>query len=880
VTKIIVWAQPPNNSTRNALSTFALRSDSVVVGLSLWTMLLVALISFGAPALAQQSVDEGQDPANSSIQGVVTAVSPSGESTPLEGVTLKLSFGATQQRFITAVTDTEGHYQFDHLCESTYELQIQLTGFEPFDKTFLLRRDEVHVENVVLHIAVVTQRVEVHDQASQVTTEGATPAAKLSDQQFQALPMTEQKFKAVLPLVPGVVRARDGTLNIKGQAENQGMLLVDSAQTVDPVTGSFSIPIPLDAVQEVHVKKAPYDSEYGGFSGGLTAISTKAPSDSWHYRLMDFIPGIRGKAGHIVGISSETPRLFFGGPLLRNKLAFSEAFTYDFLNKPVRGLAWPHNETRTEGFASLTSFQAVLSPRHLLSVNVSGFSKRTRYADINSLVPQPASSDDGQRGVSFGTNDSYQFGSGGVVNTTFQYTRFDSNAHGQGREDMLVTPEGWGGNFFSAWTRTSNQYEFLSLYQFPQMMRLGSHALKVGVDLTHRSFDGNTSSHPIQLLRQDGSVAELINFQGGGALEAQDTEVSEFVQDHWSVNSHLALDMGVRLVSQSLGRSAAFAPRVGLAYSPGEGRKTIVRAGIGLFYDRVPMLAADFADNPARVVTSFDGGGLPVGPAITFQGVCLGNGKGASLLHTSCPPNTSSRDLTGTVEINRELSRSLTVRVSYLYSQTQDLDIIAPLASAAGSPSLLQLTSTGGSHYHEIETTVHYRPTERVEANVSYVHSRGRGDLNTLASVFVPFEQPFIRPNSVGNFTSDVPNRVVGWGIFSLPWKLTLSPVVDVRTGFPYSVVDTYQNYVGVPNTQRFPTFFSLDARIYREFKFSSLPLMGRFKNQKVRFGVYSINLTNHLNYLDVYNNVASPQFGHFAGFQHRVDGLVIDLVD
>jgi hypothetical protein len=55
---------------------------------------------------------------------------------------------------------------------------------------------------------------------------------------------------------------------------------------------------------------------------------------------------------------------------------------------------------------------------------------------------------------------------------------------------------------------------------------------------------------------------------------------------------------------------------------------------------------------------------------------------------------------------------------------------------------------------------------------------------------------------------------------------------------------------------------------------------MGHFKNQKLRLGVYSLNLTNHLNYLDVYSNVASPYFGHFAGFQHRVNGMVIDMVD
>src|SRR5438874_514872 len=119
----------------------------------------------------------------------------------------------------------------------------------------------------------------------------ADPTATVSSRQFTTLPLAEQKFKAALPLVPGVVRTKDGKLNIKGAPENQGMLLVDSAQTVDPVTGSFSIPIPVDTIQTLNVSKAPYSAEYGGFSGGLTTIESRPPSGNWHYGVMDFLPG-------------------------------------------------------------------------------------------------------------------------------------------------------------------------------------------------------------------------------------------------------------------------------------------------------------------------------------------------------------------------------------------------------------------------------------------------------------------------------------------------------------------------------------------------------------------------------------------------------------
>ena len=202
------------------------------------------------------------------------------------------------------------------------------------------------------------------------------------------------------------MRTEDGRLNFKGAPENQGMLLVDAAQTVDPVTGSFSIPIPLDAIQTMAVDKAPYSAEYGGFSGGLTSIQTKPPSGSWNFGVMDFVPGFRVKEGHLAGISGFSPRVFFGGPLIQNRLSFSEAFTYDVKKSPVRGLPWPNDETKRQGFNTLTTLQAVLSPQHLLSVTLNGFSNRRQYADINALVPETASADDGQRGVSIGANDS------------------------------------------------------------------------------------------------------------------------------------------------------------------------------------------------------------------------------------------------------------------------------------------------------------------------------------------------------------------------------------------------------------------------------------------------------------------------------------------
>jgi len=837
---------------------------------------LIALILWGTSLFAQVPKGSRPEVAGTSIEGLVVVSDQQGHADAVPGVLVKLAGATSGPEPVSATTDAEGRYRFTQLSPGDYTIEARLDGFQPFTESIVLRQGDAKIENVSLELDKVVQNIEVRDKAAAASTESADSSASVTSSQFTTLPLAEQKFKAALPLVPGVVRTNDGKLNFKGAPENQGMLLVDSAQTVDPVTGSFSIPIPLDAIQTMNVDKAPYSAEYGGFSGGLTAIETKPPGGGWNYGLMDFIPGVRGKEGHIVGVSDFTPRMFFGGPLIKDRLYFSEALTYDVRKSPTRGLAWPHDETKRQGWNSLTSLQAVLSPEHLLTVTLNGFSNRREFADINALVPQTASADDGQRGVSIGANDSYQFNSGGLLNTLFRYTRFDSDAHGQGPQDMLITPEGWGGNFFDTWTRASNQYQLRPVYQSPLKEWWGRHQVKVGVDFSHRSFDGTDHSHPIELLRQDGSLAEQIDFQGNGGLRARDTEVAEFVQDHWTLNDRLAIDLGGRLSSESVGRSAAFAPRAGLVYAPTQDRKTIIRAGGGLFYDRVPLLAADFLDNPTRVASFYNETGALV-DSLIFQNAYVALVPVRGLVQVGHSLDSSPRNSTLNFEVDREVSRSAVIRISYLYSHTQDLYVVTPLA--AGAHSLLGLADTGGSHYHELEATLHYRPTERSVLNVSYVRSRARGDLNTLSDVFVPFEQPVIRPDVSGTLSQDVPNRVVGWGIFSLPWNLTVSPVVDVHSGLPYSDVDALQNYVGTPNNQRFPAFFSLDLKVYREFQLH-LPFLGKQKKRKLRFGLYSVNITGHSNALEVYSNVTSPFFGHFVGFQHRVNGFVIDAVN
>src|SRR5439155_7478154 len=485
----------------------------------------------------------------------------------------------------TAVSDDNGRFEFKDVSPGPYTISVNQSGFAPVTKSLEVKPAQAAVVDIRLELLTVAEQVEVSEVALSVATEDATtPSVSLTQHQLISLPTAQEKIREVLPVTPGVVKTMDGKLDFKGSDENQSLLLVNSARTTDPVTGSFAVPVPTDAVQSFDIYKTPYNAGLGSFTGGLVEVQTKPPDDEWNFRLKSFIPSVLGKNGSMIGLQEATPGFSFNAPLIKHKLLFSEIFQYDMKKRTVRGLPWPFDISKKQGFSTFSTLEAILSKTHVVTLTVNAYPLRVQHADINALVPQPASNDLNQKGVTVGLTDRYQFSSGAIFSTVAQYTRFDSNAHGQGPADMLITPEGWGGDFFNQWSRRGKELQVVSAYQFVEKHWLGHHELRAGGDIDHRSYVGVSSSHPVQILRRDGTLAEEITFLPGTIQNASDSAVAEFVQDHWVLDSHWALDLGTRLSSETNGWSAAVAPRAGVAYSPGNEGKTVIRTGVGLFY--------------------------------------------------------------------------------------------------------------------------------------------------------------------------------------------------------------------------------------------------------------------------------------------------------
>ena len=358
-------------------------------------------------------------------------------------------------------------------------------------------------------------------------------------------------------------------------------------------------------------------------------------------------------------------------------------------------------------------------------------------------------------------------------------------------------------------------------------------------------------------------------------LAARDFEGFLFVADHWVPNDRISLDLGLRYSGQTLGSAANVAPRLGVAYSPGHDGKTVFRGGLGRFYGHTPLLAGNFSMNPARQVSFFDDQGNLLGSPVTYVNAYGDlNSQGALGGLANFPWHYA-------LQLDLELGSGPGVAsprhaAAELHFQQRLRSVHRQPRHRSGHGPRNAADSPWRFRYNELESTVHIRLTGFSELNVSYVYSKARGDLNTLAQLFVPFEQPVIRPNAYSNLASDTPNRIVSWGRFKTHlWGIEAGPVADFHSGFPYSTVDMRQNYIGAPNIERFPLFFSLDMKLSKEFHLP-LPFL---KKHMMRGSLMIFNLSNHSNPRDVFNNISSPYFGHFVGNQHRFFDSALDVL-
>ena len=217
-------------------------------------------------------------------------------------------------------TPAQGFAEFPNVPCGTWTVVASKEGFEESKTTVEITGEGIVEIAVALQPQIKRSSVEVTDTIPAPVEQSSSRNNVLKPEEVKSLPTNPASVSDVLPLVPGVVRATTGELNLDGSGEQRSSLVVNQSDVTDPATGKFGQTVPVDSIESVNVLTTPFLAQYGRFTQSVVAVETRRGGDKWHADLNDPFPDFRIRSYHMRGIRNETPRASIGGPLIHNRL--------------------------------------------------------------------------------------------------------------------------------------------------------------------------------------------------------------------------------------------------------------------------------------------------------------------------------------------------------------------------------------------------------------------------------------------------------------------------------------------------------------------------------------------------------------------------------
>lgn len=748
---------------------------------------------------------------------------------PLPGVQIDVTRGT--EPVTSTVSGADGTFSIQTVRPDD-TVNLVLDGFEP-----------AHVPvsraaRIVLEVAHATESTTV--VASVLTSSGAameTLGSRMTAQLANRLPEPRPRILQSLPLLPSVVRGSDGLLRIGGTRPHESSLWVDGFDVTDPVTLTSAIDLPNESVKGMAVLREPTAATFSGTLGSLASIETAPGGDKFMGGVQGFIPRPRLSSNYGLGrIEAFFPRAYAGGKW--KQLHFFGSTEFNFERVPVPGVT-DRTGSPSSGLTGTSSFFRVdlpLSPTNMLTIEGIVAPSRAIAVGLSPLTELAAAPDILNRDLFGGIVDHIVLGPSTLLTLRAGIGQHRTEVQSSSRDTAIWKPDGWHQNFFAEVQDTGLRRAGSATLDRSGVDAAGSHTLSFSADVRERSMSGSIETHPIQIQDDLDRTMRFIVTSQVPSIAANDTTVGFGVRDLWVPTPRVQLDLNVR-ADFPTHEPAAMSPRFAASYAFENKAQTAIKGSIGRFVGRVPLGAIGFDQLGSRVDVSFQ--------------------SGAGLVRRAFRPTLGMLKLPQadmiSIEVEHRILPALELQVAFRRRIGFDLPTVE-VSPLGGQTSL---TSTGESTYKEFAVSMRQTWRSDRELFVSYVRSSSLGNVNDYGTLITNLDAPLFEPAGEAAMPTDTPHRLRSWATFQFPNEIVVSPAVEWRTGFPYSIYDMYRHFVnGQANTERFPNYFSLDVTAFKTFDIF---------NRKWDLGLQFFNVTGHFNPRDVIAVAGSSQFGTFT---------------
>ena len=749
---------------------------------------------------------------------------------PLPGAHVEVHRG--DRVVVSLDTGLDGGFDVPAL-EPADTLDVSLDGFEtahvPADKA----------QRIILALAHATETTEV--VASALTSAGASMehlGSTMTAPLAQRLPTARPRILQSLPLMPGVVRGRDGLLRIGGTRPHESALWIDGFDVTDPISGTVAIDLPVEAVRGMAVLREPVPAEFRDVLGSAASIETTAGPDALIAGVQGFIPRPRLSRLGLGHIEAFFPRAYVGGRAGRLRYFASTEFSFERVPVPgVTGQSGSPN-VGTTGLTSFGRLDLQQSTRHSVTLEALFAPSKTTDSGLSSLRPEGTVPNVDVADFFAGITDRLVLTPRDLLTIRVGVTRHSTSLAAQGSGDAILTPTGWEQNWFSRVDVSGARQNLSITWERAGLVAAGTHTVSVNGGIRRRDMSGSVTDQGIRITDSADRLVRLIQFGQAGPLDSSEVYGGGGVRDLWDVTRRLQLDIGVRVDGGASAGAAVPGPRFGVRYLLDEEGRTTLRGSVGRFVGRVPLAARAFGQFPARTDMTFDSTSGLMSRRVVYQ------------------PAVSDLPLPRADAVALELEHRLTPTLELQASVRQRNGSRLPTVTVPAASGLALLEGVGESRYRELQLAVRKTWTNESQIFMSYVRSSSIGEINDFGSLFTNLDAPLLEPGGRAPINADVPHRLRGWGTFSLPMRVVVSPAIEWRTGFPYSALNVYQHYAEPPNGERFPNYLSADLTAFKTFDLFE---------RKMDLGLQFFNFTSHSNPRDVIAVVDSPRYQEFA---------------
>jgi outer membrane receptor protein involved in Fe transport len=423
---------------------------------------------------------------------------------------------------------------------------------------------------------------------------------------------------------------------------------------------------------------------------------------------------------------------------------------------------------------------------------------------------------------------------------------------------------------------TENHFQITDMAHWTRSRHLVKFGLNIP-DFSRRGQSDRTNTNGTYYFSSlaDYAAARPYSFlvqRGDGHLALWQKEIGLFVQDEFKLRSNLSLSIGLRWDWQGyLADHNNFAPRLAVAWSPDRKRKTVLRAGGGIFFDRT-------GESAIGDTLRFDGHHLSrillSNPSYPEPGL-LSGAQPANLVRFAHDLRSAYLGQYG-FTAERQLRKSLTLTAGYTamrgIKSFRSLDLntpLPPLYAARPDPTvgtLREIQSAGRLASHSLDLTLRGSITTQFKGTVQYTLGRAFNDnngINALPANSRDLSLEWARA------PFDARHRLNLIGTLRPEKLLSLGVRLACNTATPYTMTTGRDGNNDGAASDRPPGIrrnslsgygaVNLDLRWSKEF-----PLTRSGKEEAPRAGIVvdAFNALNHVNLNNPVGNLSSPFFG------------------